>query len=99
MLYVRIDTKCKDEKLKEGVFEAHLSYLQKIAHNNPFLGGGFVGEAGGMIVFEADNLTQAKAICDQDPIIGSGVYAYDLKAWEIVIKSKDVFCHGHGKDI
>lgn len=44
---------------------------------------------GAMIVFEAENLAEAQAISDADPVIQSGLYHYELKQWHVMIASAE----------
>lgn len=87
-LFVRIDTKVEGMTLTELEFDAHLSYLKDISKEAYFMGGGFVNETAGMIIFSAIDKIDANEISKEDPLIKSGAYTYELKEWNIVIKSK-----------
>jgi len=68
-LFVRTDYKVQGAKVGAGDFNDHIEYLKGIAAERYFIGGGFVNRDGGMIVFEAKDLAEAKEISDKDPII------------------------------
>lgn len=51
-LFVRIDSRVKENELKENDFDDHISYVKKIASKRYFVGGGFVNKMGGMIVLK-----------------------------------------------
>lgn len=86
-VYVRIDTKIEGEELTPIEFEDHIRYLEKIATERYFKGGGFEKESGGMIIFAAENIDEADRISKNDPIIMRCKYSYQLKEWNIILKS------------
>lgn len=87
-LFVRIDRKIGEENLTEDDYKAHISYLKNVASSRYFKGGGFANTTGGMIIFSAENIKEATDLCDQDPIIITKKYTYDLNEWTIVIDSE-----------
>lgn len=87
-LYVRFDHKVAGTRCSDQDFNDHLTYLQQVATERQFTGGGFVNHPGGMIVYAADDYEQAKMIADHDPIISRNLYTYDLYEWDIKIQSK-----------
>lgn len=84
-LFVRTDYKVQGAKVGAGDFNDHIKYLKGIAANRYFVGGGFLNRDGGMIIFKAKDLEEAKEISDNDPIIKRGFYSYELNEWELVI--------------
>jgi len=87
-LFVRNDRRITKDKIEEHVFEEHLKYLFELSKMRTLVGGGYVNEPGGMVIFEASNLDEAHEITKNDPIIHAGYFDYDLKEWELVIVSK-----------
>ena len=85
--YVRIDKKTKETEVSKDNYKEHLEYLEKIAAERIFLGGGFTNTNGGMMIFEAKNLEEANSIAENDPLFKSGVYNYGIFEWEIIIAS------------
>lgn len=90
-LFVRIDSKVEGNELKKNDFNDHISYLKKIASKKHFLGGGFVNKPGGMIVFEAKNIEEAKKISDLDPLIKRNLYKYEIFEWKLAVLSNDEY--------
>ena len=66
----------------------HLSYLNKIAGERYFLGGGFTNASGGMILFEAKDFGEAQKIANNDPIIERGLFRCDIFEWTLEILSE-----------
>ncbi|GAA0179567.1 hypothetical protein SH2C18_24120 [Clostridium sediminicola] len=90
ILYVRTDYKIDGAKVTKLDFEDHLKYLEDIAKERFFMGGGFTKKLGGMIVFEANNIEEAEKISNGDPLISRKLYRYELVEWEMVILSEDL---------
>ena len=86
-LYIRTDYKVTGKTLTEEDFQKHLDYLNRVATERYFMGGGFEQASGGMIIFAASDMDEAHAISSNDPIIANGSYTYDLKEWNVLIKS------------
>ncbi len=90
VLYVRTDYKIDGANVTRVDFEDHLRYLEGIAKERFFMGGGFTIKPGGMIIFEAKDIAEAKKISNGDPLISRNLYRYDLTEWEMVVLSKDI---------
>ena len=97
--FVRMDQKIGSEKLTEIEFQAHLRFMEQSAEERPMMAGGFVGNPGGMVVFEAQSLKQAKEWASRDPLFESGKYAFQLYEWSLVFNtiSGGEETHGNGK--
>lgn len=89
-LFVRIDYKNPDLNYTPVDFEDHVKYLQAIAEERYFVGGGFNNTRGGMVIFEAKDMKEAKTITEKDPLIARNFYRYELYEWELFILSKEV---------
>lgn len=89
-LFVRIDYRNNDVEFGPKDFEDHLRHLENVAKNRLFMGGGFEGEKGGMIIYRAKNIEEAKEIADNDPIIKKGLYTYKMYEWKLVIVSENL---------
>ncbi|MEF2967575.1 YciI family protein [Paenibacillus sp. M1] len=68
-----------EELIREHV--AHLRELQ--AMGKLVMCGPFADYPGGMIVIEAADLEEARALAERDPFVKSGTENYELRAWEI----------------
>ena len=87
-LFVRLDYRNNNKEFGTNDFDDHIDYLEKIAAERFFIGGGFENEKGGMIIFKAKNLKKAKEIAKNDPIIKRDLYTYKLYAWHLVLLSE-----------
>lgn len=85
--FVRTDYKVEGKKVTSEDFNDHLNYLKNIAEQTEFYGGGFINNPGGMIIFIAKDLIEAKKVAEGDPLIVRGLYKYELVEWEIVLSS------------
>ncbi|QZY56467.1 YciI family protein [Crassaminicella profunda] len=89
-LFVRIDSKVEGTQTNSNDFNDHIKYLSKVASERYFIGGGFSNTVGGMIVFEAKDLVEAKEVADNDPLIKRSLYRYELFEWDLVILSEEI---------
>ena len=91
-LYVRIDYKVCEKTLSNKDFQDHLTYVQNIANERYFVGGGFTNsnEVGGIVIFEARNLVEAKEIFRKDPIIEKGFYWCEIFEWKVAVISEEI---------
>ncbi len=87
-LFIRIDYRNEDKKFEPNDFEKHIEYLEGVALERCFLGGGFEKEKGGMIIFKAKDIKEARKIVDNDPIIRKKLYNYKIYEWNLKIVSK-----------
>lgn len=85
--FVRLDQKVGIEKLTEKEFQAHLQFMERSAEERSMMAGGFVGDAGGMVVFEADSKQEAKAWANQDPLFASDKYEFQIYEWDLVFNT------------
>ncbi|WP_315066929.1 YciI family protein [uncultured Clostridium sp.] len=86
-LFVRIDYKNEELEITEKDFQDHVEYLKGVAAGRYFVGGGFSNARGGMIIFEAKDLEEAKMIAKKDPIIERGLFRVKVYEWDLVILS------------
>lgn len=89
-LFVRIDHRIEENEVRPTDFDDHIKYLKGVSSERYFIGGGFANKVGGMIIFEAKDLEEAKEVADNDPLIKRNLYTYDLFEWELAILSDEV---------
>lgn len=89
-LFVRIDYRNNNKKFETNDFDDHIDYLEKIAAERFFIGGGFENKKGGMIIFKAKNLKEAKKIAKKDPLIKKALYTYKIYEWNLVLLSEKI---------
>lgn len=87
ILYIRTDYKVEGIQVSNKDFEDHIRYLEEVAQERYFMGGGYKNNPGGMIIFSAKDLEEAKKISDGDPLIERKLYTYEILQWELVILS------------
>lgn len=86
-LFIRIDQSIEGSDFEPQDIKEHIKYLKNISKERFFMGGGFNNAVGGMIIFAAQDMCEAKQIADGDPLIKKRLYTYELKEWELVIVS------------
>lgn len=88
-LFVRVDYSIEGKEFGPTDFDDHVAYLKQVAKERFFMGGGYVGAIGGMIVFAAYDMKEAKQVADGDPLVDRGLYTYELREWELAIVSEN----------
>lgn len=64
--------------------QQHLDYLQGLeGQGKIFARGPFTDGSGGMVVYIADNMEEAKQLAENDPYVLEGVRRLELKEWGI----------------
>lgn len=64
------------------ILEEHIEYLNKyIANGKIFAKGPFLDHSGGLVIFETENMEEAKQLIDNDPVIINNTRTYELKEW------------------
>ena len=87
-LYVRIDSRNEGKSATNQDFEDHMLFVNTLAKERYFVGGDFSSVDGGMILLEAKNIEEARAILQADPIIERGLYTFDLYEWNLIVMSE-----------
>lgn len=69
-----------------GNLKAHIEFLTELeASGHLFASGPFPSAegppAGGLTILRAEDMAQAKALIDPDPLIASGAFTYTLHPW------------------
>ena len=65
------------------ILEEHIEYLNKyIASGKIFAKGPFLDHSGGLVIFETENVEEAKELIDNDPVIINNTRSYELKEWK-----------------
>lgn len=89
-LYVRIDHRVEEKNLTDQDFQDHMAYVENVARERYFIGGGFSNADGGMTLYKAENFEEAQKIAQNDPLIERGLYRYELFAWDLVVLSENI---------
>ena len=85
--FVKIERGIVDKKLFDEHVPAHKGYVKKLIAKGHQARSGYWGDfGGGMLLFEAASLQEAKEIVAQDPLIENGCVEYELHEWRIVVQ-------------
>ena len=65
---------------------AHVAYMSGFADKKQLvMGGPFLDDSGGMMLFELASLAEARAIANADPTVRSGLLKVRVKPWLVAI--------------
>jgi uncharacterized protein YciI len=83
-------------KIEKGIVEkptfdrhvsAHKDYVRHLIDGGYEAKTGYWAEkGGGMLLFKADSIEEAKAIVARDPLVENGCVDYELHEWRIVVE-------------
>ncbi len=84
-LFVKIEEGIVDKTTFDKYVAAHKAYVRELIAKGHKARSGYWGDfGGGMLLFEASSMEEAKAIVAQDPLIKHGCVKYQLHEWRIV---------------
>lgn len=85
--FVKIEKGIVDRTTFDQFVPAHRDYVRDlIAQGHEAKSGYWAEFGGGMLLFKAANLEEARAIVARDPLIQNGCVAYQLHEWRIVVE-------------
>lgn len=85
--FVKIERGIVDKITFDRHVPAHKAYVRSLIERGHQAKTGYWGDfGGGMLLFQADSLDQAKAIILQDPLVQSQCVEYELHEWRIIIE-------------
>jgi uncharacterized protein YciI len=83
--FVKIEEGIVDKPQFDKYVPAHKAYVQDlIAKGHRARTGYWAARGGGMLIFEADSLEEAKAIVAEDPLVKNNCVKYKLHEWRII---------------
>lgn len=83
--FVKIETGLVDKTTFDRYVPAHLDYVRDlIAKGHQAKTGYWAEYGGGMLLFVAASLAEARAIVARDPLVQNGCVEYELHEWKIV---------------
>jgi len=86
-IFVKIEKGIVDKKIFDRYVLDHKNYVRRLIAQGHQAKSGYWGElGGGMLIFNADSLQQAKEIVAQDPLIMNNCVTYELHEWCIVVE-------------
>ena len=85
--FVKIETGIVDKSIFDQYVSAHKTYVRQLIVKGHKARTGYWKElGGGMLIFEANSLLEAKAIVEEDPLIINNCVKYELHEWCIVVE-------------
>jgi uncharacterized protein YciI len=88
MKYFAAFLRMKDKSKNAAVRPQHLAFLEdQESKGRIFARGRFLDDAGGLVVYQADSLEEARKIAGQDPYLLQGVRELDIHEWEMTQKA------------
>ncbi|MBF2002711.1 MAG: hypothetical protein IGS50_05280 [Synechococcales cyanobacterium C42_A2020_086] len=85
--FVKIEKGIVDKPIFDQFVPAHKAYVRDLIQKGHHAKTGHWKElGGGMMLFQAADLEEAKAIVAQDPLIQNGCVDYQLHEWRIVVE-------------
>jgi uncharacterized protein YciI len=86
-IFVKIEAGIVDKATFDRYVPAHKEYVRElIAKGHKARTGYWVEGGGGMLIFEASSLEEAKAIVARDPLVKNSCVEYELHQWCIVVE-------------
>jgi uncharacterized protein YciI len=85
--FVKIETGVVDKSVFDRSIPAHKAYVQELIEKGHKAKTGYWAElGGGMLLFEAASIEEAKNIVESDPLVQNGCVRYELHEWRIVVE-------------
>ncbi len=85
-LYVKIEKGIVNKATFDQYVPAHKQYVRDLISAGHKARSGYWAEfGGGMLLFEANSLEEAKKIVAEDPLIKNGCVQYELHEWVVVV--------------
>lgn len=85
--FVKIEKGIVDKTTFDQYVPAHKAYVRELIAKGHQAKTGYWGDfGGGMLLFQANSLEEAKEIVAQDPLINNGCVKYELHEWCIVVE-------------
>ncbi len=76
----------RDLEKSQELRPSHLEFLERKAREGKiFARGRFADGAGGLIVYQADSLEDAKTIASSDPYVMHGARSLELHEWDMKV--------------
>lgn len=81
MLYVAL-LSIVDQELNAKVRPAHLEYVNDLFKQDKVLmAGPFTDKQGGMVIYKAASLEDARKLAEADPVVVEGARTLELREW------------------
>lgn len=85
--FVKIEEGIVDKATFDQYVPDHKAYVQElIAKGHKAKTGYWHRRGGGMLLFEAESMEQARSLVAEDPLVKNGCVKYDVYQWCIVVE-------------
>ena len=85
--FVKIEEGIVNKATFDQYVPAHKAYVEElIAKGHKAKSGYWHRRGGGMLLFEAESMEQARALVAQDPLVKNACVKYDVYHWCIVVE-------------
>lgn len=86
-IFVKIEKGIVDKTTFDQYVPAHKEFVRNLIIKGHKARTGYWAEfGGGMLIFEASSLEEAKEIVGNDPLIKNNCVKYELHEWKIVVE-------------
>jgi len=84
--FVKIEKGIVDKATFDQYVPAHKAYVRELIAQGHQARTGYWSElGGGMLLFQATSLEEARSIVAKDPLVQNNCVAYELHEWRIVV--------------
>lgn len=81
-LFVKIERGIVGKSIFDKFVPEHMAYVRSLRSQGRRVESGYWSErGGGMMIFEADSLEEARTIVERDPLVLNGCVDYQLHEW------------------
>jgi uncharacterized protein YciI len=85
--FVKIEKGIVDKPTFDQYVPAHVAYIKDLVQKGHQAKSGYWAElGGGMLLFQAESMDEAKAIVAADPLIKHHCVEYELHEWRVVVE-------------
>jgi uncharacterized protein YciI len=85
--FVKIEEGKVDKAIFDRYVPAHKAYVEELKNKGHKAKTGYWAQyGGGMLLFEADSMDEAKAIVESDPLIENNCVDYKLYEWRLLVE-------------
>jgi uncharacterized protein YciI len=85
--FVKIEIGIVEKPIFDQHVAAHKAFVRELIKQGHQAKTGYWAEyGGGMLLFQASSLAEAKAIVERDPLIQNGCVTYEIHEWCIVVE-------------
>jgi len=81
MLYVAF-LPIVDQEKNTQIRPAHLEYINDLYQKGQvFMAGPFTDKLGGLVIYKADSMEEARLLAEADPVVVEGARTLELREW------------------